>query len=257
MALGQTYNNNREEEGYRPTIYGYSMSNTSESAVDVTNLSFSMWKNSLKIAIAPSVKGGNSDRTEWDRKSAACIYLTPTKAYMLADLLKNFNKDQAAYNGWGVFAGQGLITISDGKEFKGNNPCLTIRKIGENGSVESSYAYEFKSDYHVVLESFNEENGEFAENKSMFANLELEQVIWQLEDYARNSNNAIAFTVCDNMARQNDYISSGLGKIASKLGVELGNGGQKASKGSYFSNGGNKQNNVDRQSSTIDAIMGE
>lgn len=258
MALGQTYNNNKQKEFYRPTVYGYSMSNTAESAVDSTNLSFSMWKGTIKLAIAPGVKNDNQDGAmQFDRENAAAIYLSHSKAYMFAEVLKNFMKDPKTYNGYGVYAGAGLITISDGKEYEANGPCLVIRKINKDtANVEASYAYEFKRDYHKVIEHFDEESKDFSENADMFSNLELLQVIAQLEDYARAMNNAIAFAVCDNMAFQQHYLTDSLGKIAAKLGVQL-SGGQKSSSGSYFNKKSSESSSSARQTGTIDDIMAE
>ena len=252
MALGNYDNNDKD---FRPTVYGFSTSNTSESAADITNLSFTMWKSTIKIAIAPAVSGGNGERTEWDRKRAAATYLTPIKAHQFAQILKDFMKDPKTYSGWGVFAGKGLITISDGKEFNANGPCIVIQLISPEGSVDSQFAYELKRDYHRVIESFNGESGEFVDNSDKFQNIELEHIIWQLEDYSRASNNAIAFSVVDNMSWGMNHQNNDLEKIAAKLGVDLGK--QKAGNGgnnSYFNKGGNKS--ATTQSSTIDDILG-
>lgn len=238
MALGQTYNNN-EKEMYRPTVYGYSMSNTSETAIDTTNLSFSMWKSTLKIAIAPKVKGGNGDFTEWDRKNAAVIYLNHTKAYMMAQIIKGFIEDPKKYNNCGVFAGQGLLTITDGKEYsKDGSPCLVIRKVLEDGKVDSSYAYQIKQDYHAYIESFDEKNSTFNQNTEKFKEIELTEIIAQLESYAQAMTGSVAFTVVDNLAFTHNMFNNSLGKIAEGVGVQLHTGSNKGyTNQSFFAKG--------------------
>ena len=130
MALGQTYDNNKNE-AYRPTVYGISMSNTGESAVDKTQLSFSMWKGTIKVQIAPMVKASSSDDfPKADRDSAASIYLSPSKAYMLSQIMRKCLDDIKAFplDGYSINAGGGLITISSGKDFGAKNPCI-VRSI--------------------------------------------------------------------------------------------------------------------------------
>lgn len=252
MALGQTYNNN-EKEMYRPTVYGYSMSNTADTAIDTTNLSFSMWKSTLKIAIAPKVNGGNSDYTEWDRKNAAVIYLNHTKAYMMAQIIRGFMKDPTKYDNSGVFAGQGLLTISTGKEFsKDGNPCLIIRKILEDGKVDSSYAYQFKQDYHTYIESYNEKDSTYNSNIEKFKLIELEEVIKQLESYAEAMTGSLAFSVVDNLSFTNNMFNNHLAKIAEGVGVQLRTGSDRGyNNKSYFANNGNKGGTTRKNEETI------
>lgn len=263
MALGQTYDNNKNE-AYRPTVYGISMSNTGESAVDKTQLSFSMWKGTIKVQIAPMVKASSSDDfPKADRDSAASIYLSPSKAYMLSQIMRKCLDDIKAFplDGYSINAGGGLITISSGKDFGAKNPCIVLRSINpDTGKVESMYAYEFKTDYHTVIENYNEEKGSYTENAKMFANIEMQQVIEQLEDYARSSNHAYAFSVCDSMSFQLNSVRSDIGKVAEKLGVTLGGkGGRKGTSRSFFNkggNGGNASESVAHQTATIDDIVG-
>jgi len=256
MALGQnTYNNNNEKEVYRPSVYGYSMSNT-ESEIDVTNLSFSMWKGTLKIAIAPRIENDKSENPSWDRKGAALIYLNHSKARIFAETLKGFLKSPKTFNQRGTNAGQGLITISTGEEFGKSAPCIVIRKINEAGQVESSYAYEFKRNYHCAIEKFDEKTGEFSSDYDSFKNLELLQFITMLESYYNAMTGAVAFSVVDNMSWSQNRIDESLNKIASGVGVELYS--QKAAKSggsSYFANKSGASNNS--KTNTIDSIMND
>ena len=255
MALGQTYNNN-EKEMYRPTVYGYSMSNTSDEAIDTTNLSFSMWKSTLKIAIAPKVNGGNADFTEWDRKNAAVIYLNHSKAYMMAQIIRGFMENPKEYNNCGVSAGQGLLTISTGKEYsKTETPCLIIRKVLEDGKVDSSYAYQFKQDYHSYINNFDEKSGKFNVNTDKFKSLELLEVVEQLESYSEAMTGSLAFSVVDNLAFTHNMFNNHLAKIAEGVGVQLRSGSSnKGYNNSYFAKGNQSTGGHRTEETVIDDI---
>lgn len=260
MALGNTYNNNKQKEFYRPTVYGRSMSNTSDTAIEKTNLAFSMWKGTLKIAINPQVTGSTTDYPEWDRESQVAIYLTPAKSYMLAEIIKSYMKDKKTFNGYSVNAGKGLITICDGKELGGQNTCLVIRTVNLQGKVDTQGVYEVKQDsYFSVYEKFNADTGDYKQVDGMFENMELKQIVEQLEDYARFTNNAIAFTVCDSMTFQDHPMVDAVAKIANKLGVQaFGGQGGSHKNTSYF---GNKDNvsaaSVERHTGVIDEIVND
>lgn len=255
MALGQNYDNNQEREIYRPTVYGYSMSNT-ESQIDVTNLSFAMWKGTLKMAIAPQIKSSKDENPSWDREAAATIYLNHTKARIFAEILKGFLRSPKEFNNRGVWAGQGLLTISNGQEFGKDSACLVLRKIGETGQVESSYAYEFKKDYHCAIVNFVEKSGAFERDYDSYTTLEILQIITMLENYYNAMTNAVAFSVMDNMAFGQHRLNESLSKNASGVGVELYQ--QKSAKNntSYFANS-NRGTNKATNSSTIEEIFGD
>jgi len=257
MALGN-YDNNQKDSVFRPNVYGYSMGNTGESALDKTNLSFTMWKSTIKISISPAVEGGSGERTEWNWKGAVSIYLTPTKALQFAEILRKYKEDPDTYNGWGVFAGKGFISVCNGKAFGGSKDCIVVQAISEEGTVTAQYAYEFKTDYHKVLESFNSETGEFVENTDMFKDIEIGQVITQLSDYATAASNAIAFSVVDNLAWTFHYQNRDIEKIAAKLGVNLENQKASSSNKSYFNNTSKTgDSNTQRQSGTMADIIGK
>lgn len=258
MALGQTFDNNGKD-AYRPTVYGISMSNTDENAVDRTQLSFSMWKGTIKLQIAPMVKASTSDDyPKADRDNAAAIYLSPTKAHMLAVIMQKCLDDLKGFplDGYSVNAGGGLITISSGKAFGASQPCIVLRSINpDTGKVEAMYAYEFKTNYHTIIKKYDEEAGTYDEDASMFANVEMMQIIEQLEDYARASNHAVAFSVADSMSYQLNAMRSDIGKVAEKLGVALGNGKRKGASRSFFNKGGNgSESAAAHKVSTIDDI---
>ena len=73
MAFGNFDN----QQQSTPTVYGYSFFNK-ESIIDKTMISFSMWRNNLKISISPVIESENGE-TRYDTKSGISVYLTPQK----------------------------------------------------------------------------------------------------------------------------------------------------------------------------------
>lgn len=232
MAAFGTYN-----ASYSPTIYGSALFNK-DSIVDKTMLAFSMWRSTIKIGIYPLIDS-EDDQIKYDKKNGLAVFLTPIKALTFAQILKDFIADPKANHARGVPAGTNLITIEDptrANSFnKPNaNPVIVIRKVNENGSMESSYAYEIKSDPNFSVKDFNEKTGSFVHDGENFKTIELSFIALQLEEYAKAMTNSQAFAVVDTLYPVLD-------KIASKLGVDIS---QNSSYNtpyknmSYFSSGG-------------------
>lgn len=240
MSLGSNYNNDNQKKQYNPTVYSSYRMNNAESTVDPTCLTFTYWNNTLKVSICPKKNTGNDD-ISFDMDNCISVHLNHTKARILANELKLFLKDPETYNSSGVPVGaSGLITISNGKEYGVSNPCLTIRKLDENGKISSSFAYQFKTDYYFSIRGYSE-TGDFHKEFGEYSNLEITQMITLLEEYFRAMTGAIAFTVIDQTKYENTRVNNKLEAIGLKLGVEFGNksgGGTKKynSSGSYFNN---------------------
>ena len=233
MALGQ-YNSDSKKD-YSPNVYGYSFSNP-VSEIDQTNISFSMWKSSLKVSISPKI--GDGENATYDHANAISIYLSHTKARILSiiirELLTSKNKD---FNK-SVQSGSGLITVTTGKYFgKEAFPIIIIQKISDNGAVEAQYAYQFKRNWNCSINDFNPDNGKFTKDFDTFANMEIEQFVTMLESYYNAMTGAVAFSVCDNMNYTMQRIQGNQAKIAGKLGVELYTG-RSGSRNNFFSNNG-------------------
>lgn len=235
MALGNTYNNNKKEV-YSPMVYGYSMSNT-ESKVDKTNLGYSYWNNFIILKICPMIQQGDSDQYTPDFKKGGAIYLSHTKARILAEEAKLFLSDMKKYSGSGVASGQNSIMFSDGSEFGSNIPCIVIRKVTAEGVVESSFAYQFKRDYHCAIRNYEEKTGEFEKEMDAYQNIEILQLITELETYYMAATNATAFSVMEAAKFQKHREDTRIEKIAEKLGVSFDSQKQKSSN-SYWNNKG-------------------
>ena len=237
MSTFGSYGNNNQVS---PTLYGLSLFNKN-STVDKTMISFSMWKTTIKVAIFPLIES-EDDQIRYDRKNGVAIYLPPMKAAMFASILKDFKDNPTANHSRGVASGQNLITIEDparsnGFNKPGANPVIVIRKINpDNGTMESSYAYEIRTDNTMVINQYNEKTGAFNKDLTTFKNMELDMIITQLEEYMKAMTNATAFAVTE-------ALYPTLDKIGSKLGIDINSSPYKNT--SYFSsNPGTPAENV-------------
>ena len=227
MALGRTNNGNNRQQ-YQPSVYSpYRFSNI-EGAVESSRLSITYWNNYMKVIITPR-KNTSNDEVSWDDENALMIYLTHTKARLLAMEIKNFLSDQETYNSAGVPSGEGLITISNGYEFNVAGPCLVIRKVDGEGCVTASIMYEFKKDYHYTIRNYEVNDGvsKFDKCTEDYNFIEVEQFMFALMSYAEAMTSAVAYTVIDQMKYENSRMNTKMETLASALGVSFttGNGG--------------------------------
>lgn len=247
MSLGNTYNNNQgsNKNDSNITVYSNYRMNNAESLIDQTCLTFRYWKQSLCIGIFPRKQTGNENDIAFDMDNGITIYLSHTKARILKAEIENFLRDPVAYNGSGVPSGQAAITISNGLEYGKNTPVLTIRKVdGETGNILSSFAYEFKTNFHYSIRHYDGKN--FDTEYDDYRNIEIQQMITVLDEYIKASTNAIAFTVRDQSKFAESRTFNTLNAIAEKLGVELrgnSNGAKRFNNSSYFNNSGSNNNN--------------
>ena len=240
MSLGNSYNNNRNQNGpYNPTVYSQYRMNNAESSVDKTCLTFTYWNNFLRISISPRKDTGNDD-VQFDIKNGITINLTHSKARMFADILTKFLADPSKFDEEaGVSSGQALLTISNGKKNNSTAPCITIRKIDETGNIQSTYVYQTKADYYFGILNYKED-GTYDTDIESYKGLEIQQMITLLEEYYKAMSGAVAFSVLHEFRWEHHYQKQERRKIADKLGVELGNtngGGGSYSNKSYFNSG--------------------
>lgn len=233
MSLGKSYNNNKSNDNYNVQVYSKYGFGNPLSKIDPTALSFRFWKGSLVISILPRI-ATNDDSIDYDKQNAISIYLSHTKARLLAYDILEFLNNPGTISSAGVVSGAGLITITDGSEFNSSNPCLVIRKKGEDGGIQSSYAYEFKSDYHFTVRNYNEKNDTF--DQHLYPQLEIDEFVTLLEEYYKSMTNALAYSFME----VNKYHQS---KVEQALGIGAGN----KSSNSFF-NGKNTNNNSNKGS---------
>ena len=230
MAFGD----NNERKFYEPSVYsGYAMSNT--DGVDPSALNFLFLNGLLKVSISPMLPNAKpGDRNLWDKDNAAAIWLTHTKARMLAEEMRYIKDHPDELNNAGVPSGtEGLLSFSNGKELGATSPCMIIRKLNaETGEVTASYAYQFKADYHYTIRNFDPTSKGF--DKNFFESLEIDQFITVLETYYTVMTGALAYGVLYGAKYdiQKNHTKTKL--IMDKLGIE--------SSGDYSKNDHNYNN---------------
>jgi len=221
------------QEAWRPSVYsGLSFFNPT-SKIDKTSLSFSMWQTTLCIRIAPAIESGTNEAPKYDYKNSVAIFLTPIKAHLFAEIMKNFKNNPDQYNNHGINSPNAIITIDKPDTF-GHPECgpvISIRKVNEEGNVELGYSYECSRENQTAIVGFNVESPkDFKKNTEIFKDIEFDAIITQLEAYYEAMTNATAFSVVHNLYPFLD-------KIAIKLGVDLS--GSRRSTGGFFNNTGN------------------
>lgn len=251
MALGDTYNNN-EKKNYSPSVIsGYRFSNI-DSNIDKTSLSFTFWNKLLKISIAPK-KQTEGDIIAFDYDNAGSVYLSHNKAFIfykeIIKFMKEYQEGNSASN-VGVNSGkEGLIYICDGKEFKGEGPCLVIRKINESGQCTSTFVYEFRRGVHSSVVNYVEKTSEFESN--FYDLIEIELFAELLKSYYESMTMAIAYSIQETGKYDASRMNTKLKIIGEKLGIEFkgqnSNNGNRVVNNSYFSSAKTSTNQSNNQ----------
>lgn len=247
MALGDTYNNN-EKKNYSPSLTSAYRFSNPESNIDKTALTFSFWNRLLKISIAPK-KETENDEIAFDYDNAGTVYLSHIKANIfyteICKFLEEYKTGTAPSN-VGVASGKdGLIYLSNGKEFNAEGPCLVIRKIDEKGHPVSTFVYEFRRGIHTSVINYVEKTASFESNQ--YDLVEIEMVANLLKEYYNAMTMATAYSVQEANKYDNSRINTKLKIIGEKLGVEFArqnNNSGRAVNNSYFSSAKQQHNNT-------------
>ena len=209
---------------YSPTVFGYAFYNDS-SEIDQTELKFDMWKEMLRIGILPKDGINDFGHSAFSKEKGLFAYIGHTKARMLAQLLRDLLNDPSSFdhNPRGIQTNKAIIMVNNGSDLPTPKfaPYISLMKTSEDGDVETAYAYEFKRDYCETIDGFSDKHKEFTRNTEEFQNLEIEEVITMLEEYARATTNACAFTTFKTMFNEINKMEENQAKIAGKLGIQL------------------------------------
>lgn len=256
MALGER-NRNNQNGGYEsPSILSSISFANSKSDLDKSAISFNFWRGFLKIDIAPLKSISDDGVASYDRENSIAIYLRPPKAYILLKEIEAFQKNPTEYKNRGVNSGSGLISISNGEEFGYvDTPCITIRKVNQDGETEASCAYVIRKDFHFAVRDYNQETHSFKSVYDTFEGTEIEMIKSILYNYVQASSSAYAAEVINKNGYAQYRISNDIKAIAQKLGVDYGNRNKAKSSQSYFASNNREENQrTSFQSSTVDDI---
>ena len=274
MALGDggnfSTNKDNNNKNYDPTVYVATRFRNPEADTYPSELSFSYWSNMLKMTISPKMESNPGDTyAMYDHNSQnnISILLNPIKAKIFHDeIIEMMNSE--GIDSVGVVSGQnGIVTLSNGKEFGVDGYMLVMRKLDENGNTVSSYSYQFnKPEYYFSVRDFNEQTHDYT--RTPHERVEIDFLLNTLEQFYLSQNYAVAYTVVNSLKYDASRTKTKLDLIMDKLGIEKydkSNSGQ-GSRSSFFSS--QKAGNVNEAmnnaglskkttSTTLDELAGE
>ena len=253
MAIGDTNSNNTD--GNRSNrLYENSYYNRLRIRKDNTALSFEFRSGLLQVKIVSVNPDGFSFDMEHPK---AVIYLSPTKATMLANqirVFKNYLENEKIHEerAFGVNGGMGekvsFIAFSANKD---KEIFVTIGKFDGNGKIIESTQTGLNKDYHYALE-WTDLNA--MDVTRVFNNyIELDQLMHLFDDFGRYMNGAAAYAQADLTRYDNARILNKMNPIYEKLGIERlsGNNGGR----NYQSNNNFLNNTGKSESKSYDDIQ--
>ena len=255
MALGDVYtggmDNNSREEKDKLTVYCPVMFRNPDAECDPSRLSWSIWKNRLKLTISPKNDSKPGDTyVTYSKTDQGEAYLNVPKAMILKERILDFLEDPMKYNNVGISTGANLVSVSNGIEYGVSSPVLSIRKIDQNGAEISNYAYQFGKADHFAIVNYDSNSATY--DTLEHANLELEYFVIMLDEYIKSSTYMAAYTVAKtedwNMTRLKDNMAS----IMDKLGLKTSNQQQP----SFFDNA-NKSHGANNYSNGSSSAAGK
>jgi hypothetical protein len=177
---------------------------------------------------------------EGNYKELETIFLSPTKAYMLAEELKKFKTEYLASDKksttamYGINGGMKEVISFLGVFAKGEDIVIRLGKFkADTGEVTSQ----------VDFVMSNTSTADEWENPDNFGQLtliqyplaEIDQLIIACEEFARSMNGAMAYSVLDLGRYDINRFSNRFDQIFDKLGIERYSGGSGNGNGGYRS----------------------
>lgn len=207
MALGTSSNN--KNTMWEPSYYSrLRIKNPSDNLA----LTFSFWKGTLRIGI-----GDANGLQDGKINEYAYIHLSPTKAFIMSQAVKNIISEPESDKIFGVDTGAGEVHgfIAIGREM--GKPFLFIAKVAADGSYESSQRFNFNMDYNYMLRVHDIKHLKC--QKEYDNSVELNQFMSILVDYARCASGAIGASVYDIGRYESAKNTNLIRKIAEKTGA--------------------------------------
>lgn len=239
MALGQGLFNRNSNSNQKKTINVYSNYRMTNSK-DVSNyggssIGFVFWQGTLKIGIAPLKMVSGQDYPMPDRDREVSAYLKHTKARILAKEIRRFLNGELTSVGITTGANT-FITVSDGSDFNLEQPVICIRKLNKDlSALEEEILFICRNDLHFSVHNFDKATFDGDKDFDTYKNMDLEDFVLVLEEYARSMTNATAYSVHETAQYVNSNMNASIEAIAEKLGVNS-NAGTSSSFGSGSSN---------------------
>lgn len=184
------------------------------------------------------------------------IYLSPTKAMILANELEKFieylNKGKIDENvAFGVNGGMGeKITYIAFHASKNKDVLVTIGKFDGSGKILESDTVSLNKDYHYGLEWKNVNTMDV--ERIFDDSIELTQILYLLKDFSRSMNGAAAYAHADLTRYDLGRVLGKMDPIYEKLGIErITSQYQNRGTNNFLNN-----SNVRSETKSIDDLIG-
>lgn len=234
MAL-RNYNNN--ERNITNSTFSSIVFSNAESSIMQSKFSIGYFNKLMKISIALRNNAGSNDAyATYDNDNQINVYVSYTKAYMLARMIEKFQQDPNIHNVC-IELKNGLLKVSDGSEYNGAGvPCISISYADESGNV-NEVVYETKTNFTAA---YNYSNGSYETEN--FTNMEIDTFKMALDEYYKAASYAVAASVMEANMYKRDYTVGLLKGIAGKVGYETGNGNNRQYNSKTFLSNNNNRN---------------
>lgn len=257
MAIGDYGNNNNNNSGNNGKIF----ENTYFSRLRFKNadnklaLGFS-FRSGLLILEISEVQDQNGFKYE----SLGSIFLSPTKARLFADEIRKFKEylnsgDIIPNKAFGVNAGMGeKVSYIGIHADESKNIFITIGKIDGSGQIIEQVTMPLNKEYHFSLEWDNIQTMELS--KVYNDELELDQLLDLLDDFARSMSGATAYSTIDLGRYDLGRILKKMDPIYDKLGIERMNSGSSYGKSNNFLDNVGKSSSTSTTLDDMENILG-
>jgi hypothetical protein len=216
MPSFENQDNNKKD--FRPMYYSPVKMKNPNSPVDPSELSFGYWKGLLKISISPKIENSPQDYVTYDHKNNIEVFINHTKARILYSEILTLMENPDAYKSVGINSGStGLISVCNGKEVGVPGFVLVIRKLDPNGTVVSSYMYQFNQNYHYSIRNFDENTLKY--DKSFYDDIEIHEFLDVLKNFYENVGGYNAYSVLDAERFEVSRVNTKIGLMMDKLGI--------------------------------------
>lgn len=244
------FNNNNQKRDYSPTTYSGVKLHNIESQVDKTGLGYSYWNHLLRVTITPYKNTPTDSFPEYDQDKAVTIHLSPMKAKMLSNLLRQFIKNPNEFDNIGVPTNKGIIYFSNGNEFHRQGKYVVIKLIDfKTSQLLSTAAYQFNNSNYFTIRNYVDANS-FEQIDEPGETLEMEMFLTVLEEYIKASTCAVAASVAETLKYDFNRLYNRLGNSSNSGGGSNG----YANSNSYWNS--NKSSSMNSSASNSDSELG-
>lgn len=243
-SRNNNYGGNKKDGPKEPTIYSEVRFSNPNSSVDPTTLKFQFTFGLLNIAIAPkkTTSTPNDETIKWDYDNSVGIWLSYNHAYILKTEIRRLLEmnDPKKLKCVGVPTKKDvIINFGFGTDFGTENFILSIAKLQSDGTIQTSYAYEFTDEPYTSIVNFDMNTKKFEKNR--IPNVEIEMMLTLLDEYVKSANGAYAYMNRFYDRYENTKRYAMLSGICNKLGVPVGDKPNYSKGGGFFNSNSNNE----------------